>query len=123
MKAKAVTEAEMAPLRVSSLPTRPTAPAAFGGKGYTAKEMKEAFDRLPELAIERINDLIDDVGSGELAKSLATGITAAPTLANLLSDLESGSLASYMGVFGTTLAAYLSKLREDVDEIKEELNI
>lgn len=123
MKAKAVTEAEMAPLRVSSLPTRPTAPAAFGGKGYTAKEMKEAFDRLPELAIERINDLIDDVGSGELAKSLATGITAAPTLAKLLSDLESGSLASYMGVFGTTLAAYLSKLREDVDEIKEALNI
>ena len=123
MKAKAVTEAEMAPLRVSSLPTRPTAPAAFGGKGYTAKDMKEAFDRLPELAIERINDLIDDVGSGELAKSLATGITAAPTLAKLLSDLESGSLASYMGVFGTTLAAYLSKLREDVDEIKEELNI
>ena len=123
MKAKAVTEAEMAPLRVASLPTRPTAPAALGGKGYTAKEMKEAFDRLPELAIERINDLIDDVGSGELAKSLATGITAAPTLAKLLSDLESGSLASYMGVFGTTLAAYLSKLREDVDEIKEELNI
>ena len=123
MKAKAVTEAEMAPLRVSSLPTRPTAPAAFGGKGYTAKEMKEAFDRLPELAIERINDLIDDVGSGELAKSLATGITAAPTLAKLLSDLESGSLASYMGVFGTTLAAYLSKMREDVDEIKEALNI
>lgn len=123
MKAKAVTEAEMAPLRVASLPTRPTAPAAFGGKGYTAKEMKEAFDRLPELAIERINDLIDDVGSGELAKSLATGITAAPTLAKLLSDLESGSLASYMGVFGTTLAAYLSKMREDVDEIKEELNI
>ena len=113
----------MAPLRVSSLPTRPTAPAAFGGKGYTAKEMKEAFDRLPELAIERINDLIDDVGSGELAKSLATGITAAPTLAKLLSDLESGSLASYMGVFGTTLAAYLSKMREDVDEIKEALNI
>ena len=123
MKAKAVTEAEMAPLRVSSLPTRPTAPAAFGGKGYTAKEMKEAFDRLPELAIERINDLIDDVGSGELAKSLATGITVAPTLAKLLSDLESGSLASYMGVFGTTLAAYLSKMREDVDEIKEALNI
>ena len=123
MKAKAVTEAEMAPLRVASLPTRPTAPAAFGGKGYTAKEMKEAFDRLPELAIERINDLIDDVGSGELAKSLATGITAAPTLAKLLSDLESGSLASYMGVFGTTLAAYLSKMREDVDEIKEALNI
>lgn len=123
MKAKTVTEAEIAPLRVSSLPTRPTAPAAFGGKGYTAKEMKEAFDRLPELAIERINDLIDDVGSGELAKSLATGITAAPTLAKLLSDLESGSLASYMGVFGTTLAAYLSKLREDVDEIKEALNI
>lgn len=123
MKAKAVTEAEMAPLRVASLPTRPTAPAAFGGKGYTAKEMKEAFDRLPELAIERINDLIDDVGSGELAKSLATGITVAPTLAKLLSDLESGSLASYMGVFGTTLAAYLSKMREDVDEIKEALNI
>ena len=36
MKAKAVTEAEMAPLRVASLPTRPTAPAAFGASSVFA---------------------------------------------------------------------------------------
>lgn len=52
---------EIADIKISSLPTRPTAPTSFGGKGYTASDMKAAFDRLPLFIIERLNALIDDV--------------------------------------------------------------
>jgi hypothetical protein len=57
--------------KISSLPTRPTAPTAFGGKGYSATEMKEAFDRLPLYVAERLNSLIDDIESGSLADLIA----------------------------------------------------
>ena len=38
MNSSKITEADIADLKISTLPTRPTAPAAFGGKGYTATE-------------------------------------------------------------------------------------
>ena len=61
MQSKKIEEAEIASLKVSSLPTRPTASYAFGGRGYTASEMKAAFDKLPEYIIEKLNLLIDDL--------------------------------------------------------------
>ena len=77
MKAKKITEKEIKGLKVASLPTRPTAPASLGGKGYTAKEMKEAFDRLPTYIIERFNLLISDieaVGEDSLAGAIKTDL-------------------------------------------------
>ena len=70
MKATKLTEAEMTPLRIASLPTRPTANSAFGGKGYSSTEMKEAFDLLPNLIAERLNLLIEDALDGSLADSM-----------------------------------------------------
>ncbi len=54
---------EIADLKIASLPTRPTAPTTFGGMGYSAADMKAAFDALPLFIIERLNALIDDVAS------------------------------------------------------------
>ena len=45
-----ILDSEISGLKVASLPTRPTAPQSFGGKGFTAAEMKAAFDKLPLLA-------------------------------------------------------------------------
>ena len=47
MKTTKILDSEIANLKISSLPSRPTAPTAFGGNGYSAKEMKEFFDKLP----------------------------------------------------------------------------
>ena len=63
MNTKKITDGEIADLRVASLPTRPTAPFEFGGKGYTALQMKRAFDKLPVFIVERLNLLIDDISS------------------------------------------------------------
>ena len=63
MNATKILNSEIESLKISSLPARPTAPTAFGGKGYTSKEMKEAFDKLPLFIIERFNRLIEDITS------------------------------------------------------------
>ena len=69
MNTEKITDSEIEQLKVASLPSRPTAPPSFGGRGYTAKEMKEAFDKLPLFIIARLNSLIDDVYrlEGEIA--------------------------------------------------------
>jgi|GEM_PF-6133517 len=62
MNTKKILSGEIAQLRVASLPTRPTASADVGGRGYTSTQMKEAFDRLPLFIIDRLNGLIDELG-------------------------------------------------------------
>lgn len=91
-----ITESEIQPLSIASLPTRPTAPTAFGGRGYSSVEMKECFDKLPRLIIERLNLLIDELDSGliqRLALSISTGITETHTLSDFLREFQSGELA------------------------------
>ena len=117
MKTTRITMSEAEPLLIASLPTRPTSPSAFGGKGYTATEMKEAFDKLPLLIIERLNNLLDDVESGAVCDAIPTGITGAPMLADLIQAFTSGALASIIAYRDTTLTAFLEALRADVDRL------
>ena len=64
MNTHIITDSEINQLKVASLPTRPTAPTAFGGKGYTSTEMKEAFDKLPLRIIQEFNLLVKEIKSG-----------------------------------------------------------
>lgn len=103
---------------VSSLPTHPTAPKAFGGLGYTSVDVKAAFDRLPRLICERFNALLDDVsstGDSSLAAAMPTGITSSQTLRDLFVSIGDGTVLSYIPFEGVTLASYLAALRSDLD--------
>ncbi len=116
--------AEVEPRRISSLPTRPTAPTSFGGRGYTATEMKEAFDRLPLLIIEKFNALIDSLsegGEGSVCAAIPSGISDGHTLAELLADIKNGSFASYLDVYGKTLTERLEGILGDLTRIKRDL--
>ncbi|MBR5139611.1 MAG: hypothetical protein IKV16_01025 [Clostridia bacterium] len=70
MVTKKILDSEIESLKVASLPTRPTAPTAFGGKGYTSAEMKAAFDKLPLRIIEEFNTLVGEIESGAVAEAL-----------------------------------------------------
>lgn len=59
-----ISEREMALSGVSSLPLTPTASPALGGRNYTPAEMKAAFDRLPRLVAERLNELLSMLRDG-----------------------------------------------------------
>ena len=84
MTCKKITDSEIIERQIASLPTRPNAPTAFGGRGYSAAQMKEAFDRLPLLIAERLNALLDDITNGSLAASLKVGDYTLEELAALL---------------------------------------
>ena len=116
-----ITNEEIRERGVSSLPTRPTAPAAFGGGGYTAAELKAAFDRLPCLIIERLNLLLEEIraeGEGSVAAAIPTGLIEGHTLRTLFADIKNGSLAGYLDVGGTTLTEALSAIDERLAELE-----
>ena len=120
MKANKINDADISALKVASLPTRPTTPAAFGGSGYTASEVKAAFDRLPLYVIERFNELIDDIkgeSGGDITDALKTGINSTKTLRDFFDDVLSGAICDYFGAPNGTLREYLTSLRRDVDAI------
>lgn len=124
MNTKKITESEINPLKISGLPTRPTAPSAFGGKGYTPSEMKRAFDLLPLFIIERLNSLIDDIeldGEGGISSSIKTGIYDGHTLEKLFADILSGEAASYLSVSGQSLFDALAALEERINTLAEQL--
>ena len=84
MTTKKIPDSEIESLRVASLPTRPTAPTAFGGKGYSATEMKEAFDKLPLRIVDAFNLLVAEIEAGVIADDLAK----AEPFAQLISDVS-----------------------------------
>ncbi len=119
MTTEKIKNAEIAALRVSSLPSRPNASGAFGGRGYTAAEMKAAFDRLPLFIIERFNALLDDIGAsgdGSLADAMPTGLGEGHTLADLFVDIVNGALAGYLSTGEENLAARLDRIDGEIGD-------
>ena len=115
MNTKKITNSEIKTLKVSSLPTRPTADPLNGGEGYSAQNMKNAFDLLPLFIISRFNQLIDDIGmlgEGSLASNIPTGISEGHTLTDLFEDIENGNLASYIKINGESLSTVIARLEE-----------
>ena len=124
MKTKKITIEEITPISISSLPTRPTASTAFGGKGMTSTEMKEAFDKLPLLAIERLNELIDDITSGRINESIpVTGTAKLSNMLELMEGIENGELASAIKVFGSSLTITVGTILADIKKIKIRMGI
>lgn len=117
MNATKITDVELETASVASLPTRPTSPTAFGGRGYTPKEMKAAFDKLPLLLAERYNLLLEDVcalGEDSLAGAVPTGLSEEHTLSELFTDIKNGNLATYLTVGQKTLYSILDRLMKAV---------
>lgn len=124
MKAKKIFDSDISDILISSLPSRPTAPRALGGRGYGAGEMKEAFDRLPLYIIEQYNKLVDDVGRfGEdsLARAVPTGIKDGHSLHDLFEDVRTGELATYFGILGKSLLSHLISIYAELDRLKSKI--
>ena len=119
-----ILDGDIADLKVSSLPTRPTAPTAFGGRGFTSTEMKAAFDKLPLHIVQRLNELIEaigTVGDGSLAAEILTDISEEHTLADLFEDIKNGTAAQYVRVGDVSLEALADTLLSSVAAIKRDM--
>ena len=120
MEIKKIEASEIEGLKIASLPTRPTASSAFGGKGYSAKEMKEAFDKLPLFIIERLNALIEYLTRDDeesYLSSFKTGVNENHSLRELISDVTSGELSFYLMVDGKALSERIAIIESDIRDI------
>ena len=125
MKAKKILNSDIEHILISSLPSHPTAPRAFGGRGYSATEMKEAFDKLPLYIIEEHNKLISDIkdfSENSLAAAIPTGIKEEHSLHDLFEDINSGELATYFGILGKSLLSHLITIYAAIDELKSKVS-
>lgn len=125
MQSKIIEESELVNLKVSSLPTRPTAASAFGGRGYTASEMKAAFDKFPEYLLEKLNLLIEDLlreGDESYVGSYKTTIDG-KNLRQLIATITGGEFANYIRVGDMTLAYAIISFQKDIKMLKERLGI
>ena len=114
MNTKKILETDIQSLKIASLPVRPTASRELGGRGYSPRQMREAFDKLPLYIIAAFNSLLDDIrseGEGSLSAEIPTGIRPGHTLSDLFSDLTNGNLAAYLQIDGKTLAEHLAEIR------------
>ncbi len=116
MSIQKIKESELVSHGVSSLPSRPSLPSLYEGRPLTAKELREAFDKLPRLLAERFNALLDSFGLQEdeqdtLAEAIATGLFEGHSLAELFRDIQNGSFINYLkNGSGVSLSDQLSEL-------------
>lgn len=117
---------------VERLANRPTAASRYGRGGLTAEQLKAAYDKLPKMAIEKINEIIDVLNSGALPDSPSSSadpleaITpiqntdgSYKTLGEVLLDMIDGDLAEYLKLNGLTednLQAELERLEKIIAE-------
>ena len=121
MFTKEIQESEIEPVAIASLPTRPTTSSALGGRGYTASEMRSAFDALPRLIISRLNQLIAELGEGlveELARDIFIELPdGGYSFGDLLDEFAQGLLVNRLtlGLGGPSLGEVLPPLIEKVN--------
>ncbi len=125
MSLRTITEHEMKASGVASLPTRPTSPREFGGRGFTAQELKAAFDRLPRLVAERYNELVSHILDGSYLNELPyeAGVTLRQHIDDLTARLasEEESNAEQEGILpahGTVLERHEAQ----VEMLSERMN-
>lgn len=121
-----ITPSEIEECRISNLPTRPSFPSLYAGKLLSASELRAAFDALPLLVADAINDFVDALGlfeekgaTASLAELIATGLFQGHSLSDLFADIKNGSLATYLSADGTrALSEVLEKLENKLDALQ-----
>lgn len=125
MKAKKITAAEINNCKVASLPTHPTATQTYGGVGYSANDLKDAFDKLPLLLAERYNDLFDDIFAdrdSSISSGIQTGLYSGHTLKDMFYEIINGDFAAYLNVGNnTSLAKSLYDIKEAIKKLGGEI--
>jgi hypothetical protein len=113
---KEITPKEINERKVANLPTRPNNPRLYGGERLSPEQLKERFDALSLLAINRLNTLIAMINDGKIADEIPV-LTIGEgddsrtfTISELADKVVDGSLPDIMKVYeGKTLRALLAE--------------
>jgi hypothetical protein len=113
---KEITPKEINERKVANLPTRPNNPRLYGGERLSPEQLKERFDALSLLAINRLNTLIAMINDGKIADEIPV-LTIGEgddsrtfTISELADKVVDGSLPDIVKVYeGKTLRALLAE--------------
>ncbi len=123
-----ISDKEIKEKGVSALSNRPNLNNAYGAGGLTAKQLKEWFDQLATLIIEKQNDIIDKTDPAKYAPNLPMDISGEiTTLADFIDALKNGTLADEglmveKGEEKVSLASFLGELVTKLSVIGSELS-
>lgn len=121
MSVQKIKDSEIDERLIANLPTRPNAPTALGGKGYSAADLKAAFDSLPTLIAARYNELIDDLTNedgSEAIRGAYTGVEG-ETVGMLLDGMKDGTILDKILIDEEILSAYLRTLKAEIAELRD----
>ena len=121
MKTNKILNTETEPYLISSLPARPNLPYASGGINYSSSDMREAFDKLPLLIVERLNSLISEIEDSSVCESIETGIMDSHTLADMFNDIKIGNFVWYLTMDGEPVSTILYGIMERLDRLEAEV--
>lgn len=121
MKTNKILNTETEPYLISSLPARPNLPFASGGINYSSSDMREAFDKLPLLIVERLNSLISEIEDSSVCESIETGIMDSHTLADMFNDIKIGNFVWYLTMDGEPVSTILYGIMERLDRLEAEV--
>ena len=129
MKLDKITREQIYAASMERLANYPTAASRYGTGGLSDAELKAWYDKLPMLAVDKANEIIDAINGtdGEasaILDALTTPILAAGgktylTLLEVLQDITDGDLATYLGLKGLAaenLQAELEALEKSLDD-------
>lgn len=100
MALKPISDEEIRSTQIQgNLPNRPTQSSLYPDNTITAEEVKEAFDKLPKLVANRLNELIRTIisttdgrlNADSLAGMMQTGLREGHTLYDLLLEIANGT--------------------------------
>ena len=120
MKTNKILNTETEPYLISSLPARPNLPYA-SGINYSSSDMREAFDKLPLLIVERLNSLISEIEDSSVCESIETGIMDSHTLADMFNDIKIGNFVWYLTMDGEPVSTILYGIMERLDRLEAEV--
>lgn len=122
---KKILQSEIDAVSIAKLRTVPGRGTTYGENALSAEQLKQRFDALPLLAVQKVNEIIDAITSGVLAKTMALeGKTLSEIIEHLATDEQiadlADSVAYIMEDLGTRakksdLAARFTCVMEDLD--------
>lgn len=117
--------------KIANLSTRPTDSRTLGGDGLTPKQLREKYDELPLLAINKINEILTAIDGGSatvddiltmIKTPIPNGEDEYKTLYEVLEDVISGAFSMYQVVGENTLVNIIDGLNTIVSALDSDLD-
>ena len=124
-----IPETSIEAAKIENLQTRPNSQGLYGSQAFSPTKLKQRMDALPILAIDKVNEIIDEMkANGKVASTITFERDGnSYTLQGLFDAIFNGVLSELLTVNITSsdnpdnLTTIIAKIKGDIDANKSEL--